>query len=283
MLRIRKMRRGDVGFAVGLSDQEGWGIPARDFERILHLDPRGSFIALEKARRVGLATTASYGKQIAWIGNVVVEKSRRGKHIGQALVKHAINYLERKRVIHVALYSFDENIAFYRKLGFVVGSRFARFRREGRPPINAAAESTDRKTLPIGALLAMDKKAFGADRARLIVNVLDSGSAWYLGSATRSKRSYLFAKNYTDMYELGPWISFGLRRTELESMLRVVLDKTKSKPIEIACPLANRSASALLSKHHFRTIEKGHMMCYKRLSKIGQPNAIVAFGFLDKG
>lgn len=283
MLRIRKMRRGDITFAVRLSDQEDWGIPARDFERILGLDPRGSFIGMENERRVGLATTSSYGKQIAWIGNIVVERSRRGKHIGQALVKHAIGYLEKKRVARVALYSFDENIEFYRKLGFVVGPRFARFRREGRPTLGAATEPSNHKTMPKSALLAMDKKAFGADRTRLITNLLNSGSAWYLGSSTRSKRSYLLAKNYADMYEIGPWISFGLRRTELQSMLRLVLNKTKSRPIEIACPLTNHNVLATLSKSHFRTIKKGHMMCYRQLSKIGHSNAIVAYGFLDKG
>jgi len=277
------MHRGDISFAVRLSDQEDWGIPVRDFERILRLDPRGSFIAMENARRVGLATTTSYGKQIAWIGNVVVEKSQRGKHIGQALVKHAIGYLERTGVKRIALYSFDENIEYYRKLGFIQGSQFARFRRERQPLRDVASESRARKTLTVRALLATDRKAFGADRGRLLVDMLNSGAATYLGYSVRSKSSYLFAKDYEDMCELGPWISFGLRRTQLESMLRLVLNRTKRKPIEIACPLMNRKVLAMLSKSHFQTIRKGHMMWYRRLSEIGQPKAIVAFGFLDKG
>ena len=283
MLRIRKMRRGDISFAVRLSDQEDWGIPVQDFERLLRLDPRGSFIAVENARRVGLATTTSYGKQIAWIGNVVVEKSRRGKHIGKALVKHAVAYLQKTGVKRIALYSFDENIEYYRKLGFVQGPGFARFRREGKALRDVVYESDDRKAMTVRALLATDRKAFGADRARLLVDMFNSGAAWYLGYSVRSKRSYLLAKDYEDMSELGPWVSFGVRGTELESMLRLVLKRTESKPIEISCPLTNRKVLAMLSKSHFRTIKKGHMMCYRRLSKIGQPNAIVAFGFLDKG
>jgi ribosomal protein S18 acetylase RimI-like enzyme len=283
MLRIRKMRRSDISFAVRLSDQEDWGIPVRDFERILRLDPRGSFIAMENSSRVGLATTTSYGKQIAWIGNVVVEKSRRGKHIGQALVKHAIGYLEKTGVKRIALYSFDENIEYYRKLGFIQGPRFARFRRERQPLRDAVSESSARKTMTERSLLATDRKAFGADRARLLVDMLNSGAASYLGYSARPKRSYLLAKDYEDMRELGPWISFGLRLTELESMLRIVLNKTDSKPVEIACPLTSRSVLAMLSKFHFQTIKKGHVMGYRRLSKIGQPNAVVAFGFLDKG
>jgi len=277
------MRRGDISFAVRLADQEDWGIPARDFERILLLDPHGSFVAMENEKRVGIATTTSYGTQIAWIGNVVVEKSRRGRHIGKALVKHAIGYLEKKRVARVALYSFDENIEFYRKLGFKAGQRFARFRRKGRPALRLSNEPRERKTMRRSAMLTMDRKAFGADRSRLVVNLLDSGAAHYLGYSAGPMRSYIIAKDYADMCELGPWVSFGLRRTELEAMLRLVLNTAKSKPIEIACPLTNRRILAMLSRFDFQTMKKGHMMCYRRLCKLGKPKAIVAYGFLDKG
>jgi len=277
------MRRGDVSFAVRLSDEENWWIPARDFDRILRLDPRGSFIAMENAKRAGLATTTSYGKEIAWVGNVVVEKSRRGKHIGQALVKRATGYLQKTGVKRIMLYSFDENIEYYRKLGFIQGPRFSRFRRERAALRNVVAESETRKALSVRALLAMDRRAFGVDRARLLVDLLNSGSASYLGYSAKSKCSYLLAKDYEDMCELGPWISFGLGPAELESMLRLALNKAKSKPIEITCPLTDGKVLAMLSKSHFRTIARGHVMCYRRFSKIGQPNALVAFGFLDKG
>ncbi|MGA3109920.1 MAG: GNAT family N-acetyltransferase [Candidatus Bathyarchaeia archaeon] len=283
MLRIRRMRRGDINFAVRLADQEDWGIPTRDFERILRLDPHGSFVAMENEKRVGLATTTSYGTQIAWIGNVVVEESRRGRHIGQALVEHAIGYLERKRVARIALYCFEEHIEFYRKLGFKVGQGFARFRRRGRPALWLSTEPRDRKTMRRSAMLTMDRKAFGANRSRLIVNLLDSGAARYLGYSAGPMRSYILAKDYADMWELGPWVSFGLRRAQMEAMLRVILNTTKSKPIEITCPLTNRRILAMLSRFDFQTMKKGHMMCYKRLSKLGRPKAIVAYGFLDKG
>lgn len=283
MLRIRRMHRRDISFAVRLAEQEDWGIPPRDFERILLLDPRGSFVAMENGKRVGLATTTSYGTKIAWIGNVVVAESRRGRHIGQALVKHAIGYLERKRVARVALYSFDENVEFYRKLSFKVGEGFARFRRKGGPALRLGAEPRDQGTMRRSVMLAMDRKAFGANRSRLLVSVLDSGSGRYLGYSAGSRRSYIFVKDYADMCELGPWVSFGLRRTELEATLRGVLRTAKGRPVEIACPLTNRRILAILSRFDFTSINQGHVMCYRRLSKLGKPKTVVAYGFLDKG
>ncbi len=277
------MRRHDISFAVRLAEQEDWGIPARDFKRILLLDAHGSFVAMENGKRVGLATTTSYGTEIAWIGNVVVAESRRGRHIGQGLVKHAIGYLGKKRVARVVLYSFDENIEFYRRLGFKMGERFARFRRKVRPAMRLGSEPRDRRTMRRGAMLAMDRKAFGANRSQLLANVLDSGAGRYLGYAAGLRRSYILVKDYADMCELGPWISFGLRQTELEAMLWHVLNTTKRKPVEIACPLTNRRIIAVLSRFDFDKVTQGHMMCYRRLSKLGKPKAVVAYGFLDKG
>jgi len=277
------MHRRDTRFAVRLAEQEDWGIPARDFERILLLDPRGSFVAMENAKRVGLATTISYGTQIAWIGNIVVAESRRGRHIGQSLVKHAIGYLGRKGVARVALYSFDENIEFYRKLGFKMGDRFARLRRKMRPVFSSGSEPRDQGTMRRSAILAMDRKAFGANRSRLLVNVLDSGAGTYIGYSSGSRQSYILVKDYADMYELGPWISFGLRRAELEDMLRLILNTAKGKPVEIACPLKNRRILAILSRFDFTRINQGHVMCYRKLSELGKPKTVVAYGFLDKG
>ncbi len=66
-------------------------------------------------------------------------------------------------------------------------------------------------------------------------------------------------------------------------MLRLVLNTAKGKPIEIACPLTNRRILAMLSRFDFQTMKKGHRMSYRRLSILGRPKAIVAYGFLDKG
>ena len=128
------MRRSDIPFAVQISNAEKWGIPASDFQRILRLDPHGSFIAIQGRKKIGLATSVSFGKEVAWIGNVVVDGRFRGRHLGQLLVIYALTYLKKRHVKHVALYCFDENIGFYSKLGFAKGS----------PPERTTSETPDR-------------------------------------------------------------------------------------------------------------------------------------------
>jgi len=283
MLRIRRMRPSDISFATRLTNVEGWGIPTRDFARILWLDKRGSFVASDGNRRVGLATTTHYGQRIAWIGNVVVRERHRKKHIGQQLVEHAVNYLSHSRVKHIALYCFSENVAFYRKLGFVEGPRFVRLRRESqRLHRNLAIEGPPQPPA-LSSVLAMDREGFGADRRRLINRLLSESFAWYLGYRSRSSASYVLVKIYDDMNEVGPWIALGLDTHELDSLLQRIINKSQQKPIEITCPLTNHQAINIMKRRGFHQINEGRLMFFKRVTRIGQSDAIVAYGFLDKG
>lgn len=277
------MRRADIPFAVRLTSVEGWGIPPRDFQRILQLDPRGSFVAVESGGRVGLTTTTSYRRRIAWIGNVVVQNKHRGKHIGERLIQHAIRYLNQSRVRRIALYCFKENVPFYRRLGFVSGARFARLRLD-RPSTHVGTDDSPvNGQLGESELLEMDRRAFGADRGQLIRLLLHSGRAWYLASGDGRSHGYALVKRYTDMNEIGPWVSFGSSSNKLDGMLAQLLATSGRKPVEITCPLSSTTLSRILRKHGFRRLNDGHLMFYCRRSEIGRPEAVLAYGFLDKG
>ena len=282
MLRIREMRPADIPFAARLTNMENWEIPQSDFARILRLDGRGSFVATVGRRRVGLVTTAHYGRRIAWIGNVVVKREYRKRHIGQQLVDRAVNYLIKNHAKHVALYCFKENVQFYRKLGFVQGARFVRLRREPKPFLSKLPVEAPFQPLNLPSVLAIDRKGFGADRHQLIRSLLNEGLAWYLSCHGASSASYLLVKNYEDMNEIGPWVSFGLNSGELNLLLQLVINKSARKPIEIACPIDSR-ALKILKKNGFHPTNEGRAMYFKHVARIGRPRAIVAHGFLDKG
>jgi hypothetical protein len=131
-------------------------------------------------------------------------------------------------------------------------------------------------------VLRIDRRGFGADRRRLIVALLGERFAWYLGYRAKDSVSYVLVKNYDDMNEIGPWVSFGLDSRVLDSLLQRVISKSGRKPIEITCPFTS-PALRVLKRHGFRSINEGRVMFFKRMAEIGQPKAIVANGFLDKG
>jgi hypothetical protein len=65
-IRVRSMEPGDVEFAVGLTATEGWGYSPQDFRRLMNLDPRGCFVALDGNRRVGSPPSPPMGR---WPGS----------------------------------------------------------------------------------------------------------------------------------------------------------------------------------------------------------------------
>ena len=284
MLRIKAMRTADIPYAIRLSNQEKWGITRADFTRILHMDSKGSFVASLGGWRVGLATTTSYGYRLGWIGNVIVDQGFRGRHIGQRLVQSAVEYLQRKRIAHIALYCFNNNVRFYRKLGFKEDAPFVRLQRKPTPFLNATRSTPPSTAVSLSDLLRADKKAFGADRSRLIRTVLRTKAGWYEGiSNGPSATSYLLVKRYKEMYEFGPWVCINSPKDLPKELLHLAMTKTTGKPIELSCLRSHHSSLRLLKDAGFKVTNHGHRMYLTQSVKIGNDDASYALGFLDKG
>jgi predicted N-acetyltransferase YhbS len=282
MSQIRTMHVADIPFAVRLTNQEKWGVLQSDLTRVLRLNPRGSFIAYEGPHRVGLITTTRYGRRLAWIGNVIVDRDHRGKHIGNSLVQRAVNHLQQLDVEHIALYCFNENVKFYRQLGFVRDVPFARLRKRKR--LNSTPHPIPaRQNVPLRLVLESDRKAFGADRSKLIRMVLRSKAGWYLGFVNDpDASSYLLVKKYGDMFEFGPWVCINPPRSQPREMLSLAMARASGKPIEVSC-FENHPAFALFSERGFRKLNQGYRMFYGKVPRVGSWKANYALGFLDKG
>jgi ribosomal protein S18 acetylase RimI-like enzyme len=283
MLQIRRMLPSDIQFAIRLTDQEEWGVTRADFKRLMRLNPRGCFIAFDGKTRLGLTTTTVYGKQLAWIGNVIVDKSHRGERIGHSLVRHALSVLQRADVKRIALYCFKEHKSFYEGLGFVENKSFLRLKREARA--NRLESRVEfEHSLSLSELIAADTKAFGADRSKLIRAVLADKVAWYLGSSDKNSRtSYLMAKDYGKYCELGPWVCVGGLRDAPSQMIARALTITGRVPVEVSCLQENKIALEALKANGFRKVREGYRMSFGRRVRIGDDRSQFALGFLDKG
>ena len=284
MFKIKALRQEDIPFAIRLSNQEKWGISRRDFERVLTLSPRGCFLAYDGYRKLGLATTTSYGREAAWIGNVVVDRTYRGKHIGTSLVEHAVSHLQKSGVKRIVLYCFNENVEFYGNLGFVKDARFARLRRKRKPAPLRNSDPRSLRTPTVDRILSADRKAFGADRSKLIRLLLRKRIGWYVGAEHgKASLSYLFVKQYEDMCEFGPWVCIKPQKGDSGEILDTALGKAARQPVEIACLLNHRNELALLRKNGFRITNRGYRMCFRKRHTIGDDRSQYALGFLDKG
>jgi len=281
MIRISRMRIGDIPFAVKLSAQEDWGTPRSDFLRILRIKPHGSFVASEASSRVGMITTVTFGKNLAWIGNVIVDKKHRGNHIGQRMVRKALDHLKMLHVKHIALYCFRNNVEFYRKLGFVEDARFVRLRRSRQSSRSFKKESG--KQLTLLRVLSVDRKAFGADRSEFIQSWVNERAGTYFGFAERRTSTFLFVKKYPTMFDFGPGVSFGASDEDLRRLLAESVNYAQNKPIEVSCFAKNRNMLTLLHEFGFEVTNIGSRMFWGHSARLGFDNANILLGFLDKG
>ncbi len=284
MLEIRPMHDADVAFAVKLTNQESWGVTSTDLRRLMRLNPHGCFIACDGIKKLGLTTTTIYGRKLAWIGNVIVDKNHRGRNIGHALVEHAVSYLQKARIRHVALYCYRQHVRFYEDLDFTRDQPFIRMKRSPHKKKQRSIPNESMHPPPLPKIIGADRKAFGADRSRLIRTVLAERVGWILGLAQQnSTGSYLMVKDYGNWCEIGPWIQTDSARDDPNELMSRAIVKIGHVPVEASCMLSNLKAVRVFRANGFRTVKTGYRMFLREKANLSDDSAQFALGFLDKG
>src|ERR1700687_3445839 len=118
VIRIRRMTPADVPLGMRLKQQAGWNQTEADWRRFLDLEPDGCFVAELDDDPVATTTTCVFGV-IGWIAMVLVDVPVRGRGIGSALMRHALEYLDDRNVLTVRLDATPLGQPVYEKLGFV--------------------------------------------------------------------------------------------------------------------------------------------------------------------
>jgi GNAT superfamily N-acetyltransferase len=168
VIRIRPMTAVDLPLGLRLSQQAGWNQTAADWQRFLDLEPSGCFIAEWDATPAATLTTCIFGS-VAWIAMVLVEESLRRRGLGQALLRHALEFLEQKGVRSVRLDATALGRPLYEKLGFVEEHQLARY--EGAlPSQNATPVPGVDMAGPedVATLAKLDQAITGTDRGKLL-------------------------------------------------------------------------------------------------------------------
>jgi ribosomal protein S18 acetylase RimI-like enzyme len=155
-----------------LKRKAGWNQIEADWRRFLDLAPDGCFLAELDDRAMGVATTCVLGA-VGWIAMVLVDPEARGKGIGTALMRHALDYLDGRAVPTARLDATPMGQSIYEKLGFRAEYPLARM--AGTPatvdhPTKSVSTPLVHDVRPdqIPAIVAFDRAITGTDRARLI-------------------------------------------------------------------------------------------------------------------
>jgi len=171
----------DLAGADDLRRLVGWNQTPDDWRRLLRLEPNGCFVAIQDGQVVGTVTTTTYGKELAWIGMMLVHPERRRQGIASGLMGQALDYLKNAGVNCVRLDATPAGRPLYEKLGFVEEWNLTRYQR----PAQTQPDPTEPKfsggrpladdDWPIVAEL--DASAFGASRLALLQSIREGASA----------------------------------------------------------------------------------------------------------
>lgn len=160
-LTIRQMHESDLPFVDALRQRENWNQTPDDLARLLGYEPQGCFVACWDGVLVGSVTTTTYGRELGWIGMMLVHPEYRRRGIASALIQTSLDYLNDLNTRCVKLDATPAGKFVYERLGFQAEWEFHRWEREGKSPPVVSRSASQTFAPP-----SMDAQAFGVDRSR---------------------------------------------------------------------------------------------------------------------
>ncbi|NUQ63126.1 MAG: GNAT family N-acetyltransferase [Pirellulales bacterium] len=239
MIRIRTMSEADLPLGMRLKAQAGWNQTEADWRRVLQLEPEGCFVAEYHGEPVGTTAAVTFGR-VAWIMMVLVDEAVRGRGIGTRLMQHAIDYLAARAVPTIRLDATPLGRPVYERLGFQAEYQLARFqhnglKRQADPDrLPATAEQLD-------AICALDQRATGADRSRLIRRLYhEQPSAFAVASRGESVAGYRAFRTGAHATQIGPAVAASAEIGQ--ALLDGTIAQLGPVPMFVDIPLENRPA-----------------------------------------
>jgi N-acetylglutamate synthase-like GNAT family acetyltransferase len=233
--QVKTMTPKDFDFAVQITDEMKWNLTASDFEFMVELEPDGCFILFENSKRIGLATTISFGT-IGWFGNLIVNESDRKRGGGSQLVSHSVEYLTRKHVKTIGLYAYMDRIHFYERLGFKQDEEVTVLNGRGSSfPVKSTVAVAGKQDLQ--KIIEFDESCFGASRRRLLESIiLDPDNLCCISIEQKRVVGYAVAKVYRQMSEIGPLVWQKGREDLAINLLRSLLSKLEAFEVTMYVP-----------------------------------------------
>jgi len=278
-ISFRRMRSNDFAFAIRLTDTMHWDLTEKDFRFMMALEPEGSFVASDGRARIGVITTVSFG-EIGWIGNVMVKPSHRSKGVGAELVKHAMRYLAEKGVAAIGLYSYENTVQFYEKLGFISDLAFVRLVGHGSTAHSNARLVKNMTKRDLQAAVDLDNSCLGWSRERLLKHIFRaSKDLCCVAREGYSVVGFVMADWYRQ--EIGPLVCQPNRDDEALHLINAELSKLAGTEVRIGVSETKRKIVDALRDMEFReefTVVR--MYWGKKLKGL---NCLLAMESLERG
>ncbi len=272
------MTAADLPFVMGLKRQAGWNQTEADLRRLLRLEPRGCFVAEWEAKPAGTVTTCVLG-EVGWIAMVLVDEPLRGRGVGTALLEHALDYLERRRVATVRLDATAWGQPLYTRLGFVGEYEVVRYGGTPRCPAPGAPLVPYTPDL-LPDLIALDRQVTGTDRRKLLAALFTEfpGPTCVVKEAD-AVTGYLSGRPGENAAQIGPGVAVS------ETAGRLLLGHAlfcAVGPVFVDVPRANAAATDLVTSAGL-VAQRTFLRMYRGRPVRDDPTALWASSGPEKG
>jgi GNAT superfamily N-acetyltransferase len=204
------MLQSDLASAQSLRELAGWNQTDADWRRLLRYEPAGCFVAEAEYEVIGTATAISYGRELGWVGMLLVHPSHRRRGVGKALLRHSLKYLEVRKITCAKLDATPLGQPLYERLGFREEWRLTRWAGQttASPARNSLRGLPDLTPADMPSVVELDRKAFGTFRGQwLELLARESGGALLHREENGAVTGYGLARLGSRAFYLGPVVA----------------------------------------------------------------------------
>jgi GNAT superfamily N-acetyltransferase len=252
----------DITAFLEMATAEGWISFEWELKFLLDNFPAGCFVLREGDMPVAFVTSIKYDKS-GWIGNLIVRKTLRGRGVGTALMKMALDALRKAGTDTVWLTASSAGRPVYERLGFVETDVVNRWKGKG----SGGCADLRCEISPEEALV-LDGLGWGDRRKSLVVAVRDRGEMFAAADG------FIIIQDCGRFRQAGPWACSGKESASLLlDMALAGIDKSCEVVLDV--PAKNSEADSLLSSRKFECVGRTCLM-YAGVEPAYNPREIYA-------
>jgi GNAT superfamily N-acetyltransferase len=190
---VRLLHAGDLDSAMRLKAAAHWNQTPEDWLRFLQLEPEGCFGIEVDGTLASTAGAIRYGLRLSWIGMVLTLPEFRGRGYAARLTGACIDFLESRGIEWIKLDATVQGRPIYARLGFEDECPIERWY---RAPGAVETATVD----PFRLDEELDRKAFGADRVRLLERLAP------IGAVSVNGEGFAMARPGSEAHYFGPCV-----------------------------------------------------------------------------
>lgn len=208
-IALRPLEPSDLPAAARLAALAGWNQTPDDWRILLEAAHEHCLAAVANGRIVGTATAMVYGRELAWIGMVLVDPEFRRLGIATRLMEALGGGLTRVRTVRLDATPAGREV--YQRLGFAdecALTRMVRPRAAAPAPEPALRGARVMTTGQVARAIGLDRRIFGANRQALLA-ALRRGApahAWSVADGARLLAAG-FSRPGRHYHQLGPIVA----------------------------------------------------------------------------